>query len=144
MYYCLIIARNTLALKVMVLAIKRNLRVVRTELYGNILQRIAVLVLLGVDYENSEYNPTVDTVRFSDKISIVYSARFYYVVPNFVVAICYVKVYRTIRNHNMAAAPSSQEGNSPHGGSQEAKITSFLTTVVVGFYFCWNMLQLAA
>ena len=48
----------------------------------------------------------------------------------------YIEIYQTIRQHNTAAAPSSQGGHSSYG-VEEAKITRMLTVVVVGFYLCW-------
>ena len=157
MFYCLCIAMNTSLLNVMLLATNRYFRVIRPEMYGNIYSKkssavmaaatwIVTLVLvgvgyplLGIGYENSQSNPTYDQVRFSKKYSYIYSTTvtsFYVSVPSFVVVICYVKIYQAIRQHNTAAAPSTQEGNSPYG-VQEAKITRLLTAVIVGFYLCY-------
>ena len=64
-------------------------------------------------------------------ISIIFIA-----VPSITVVACYIKIYQTIRQHNTAAAPSSQQRLSSYG-VEEAKITRMLTVVVVGFYLCW-------
>ena len=57
-------------------------------------------------------------------------------VPSTTIVACYIEIYQTIRQHNTAAAPSSQGGHSSYG-VEEAKITRMLTVVVVGFYLCW-------
>ena len=63
-------------------------------------------------------------------------ASLYRILPVFVIVVCYVKIYKTIRYHNMEGAPSTQEGNSAYGVA-EAKITRILTAVIVGFCVCW-------
>ena len=58
-------------------------------------------------------------------------------IPSLVVVVCYVKIYRTIRQHNTSIEISSSRWRtSPHGAG-ERKVTKTLTAVVVGFYICW-------
>ena len=74
-------------------------------------------------------------------------------LPSLVIGWCYTKVFKTIRQHNSAVAPSLQpapltyqgqaEVNSLQGGTsvygvEERKITGMLTAVLVGFYICWS------
>ena len=94
--------------------------------------------LLGINYENNEFNPTSPKVALPNSIASLYAytlLHLYVIVPSLIVAFCYVKIYQTIRQHNMAAAPSSQEGNSSYG-VEEARMTRLLTVIVVGFYIC--------
>ena len=155
----LMFSLNTSLSNVMLLAMNRYFRVVRPALYGNIYSKkssavmvaatwIVTLALVGVGYplslevgsENSQSNPMVNQPRFLNKNLYIYSTiigSFYVGVSSFVVVICYVKIYQAIRQHNTAAAPSTQEGNSPYG-VEEAKITRLLTAVVVGFYLCYS------
>ena len=155
---CALLAGNTSVLNVTLLAINRYFRVVRPQMYRNIYSKkssammavvtwVVTLVLfgsfplLGFRYEVSESNPTIDKINFANAVSYIYIyaiflAILYRILPVLVIAICYVKIYKTIRQHNTASAPSTQEGNSPYG-VQEAKITGLLTAVVVGFCLCW-------
>ena len=155
---CLLLAGYTSILHVALLAINRYFRVVRPQMYRNIYSKkssammavvtwvvTVVLVssypLLGVRYEVSESNPTISKLSFGNAVSHIYIyaiflASLYRIVPVFVIVICYVKIFKTIHQHNTAAAPSTQEGNSPYG-VEEAKITRLLTAVVVGFCLCW-------
>ena len=158
MFCCLALAGYTSILNVMLLAINRYFRVVRSQMYRNIYTKkssamMAVVTWLvtlvvagsypfvGVRYEMSESNPTVDKLSFSNEVPHIHLyttiiASLYLILPVFVIVICYVKIYKTIRDHNRAAAPSTQAGNSPYG-VEEAKITRLLTAVVVGFCLCW-------
>ena len=158
MFCCLALAGYTSILNVMLLAINRYFRVVRPEKYSNIYSKkssammavvtwVVTLVLvggyplLGVRYGKNVSNPTFDKIDYSNAVSHMYlygtiMASLYLILPVFVIIICYVKIYKTIRYHNTAAAPSTQEGNSPYG-VEEAKITRLLTAVVVGFCLCW-------
>ena len=58
-------------------------------------------------------------------------------VPSLVVLICYLKIFRAIRQHNRAVASSLRLGYSSFG-VDEAKMTRTLTAVVVGFYISWS------
>ena len=71
------------------------------------------------------------------------SSKCLYIIPLISIAVsgviivaCYIKIYQTIRQHNTAAAPSSQWEHSSYE-VEEAKITRMLTVVVVRFYLCW-------
>ena len=155
-FFCsLVTSTETSTLTVMMLAINRYFRVVRPELYGNIYSKkssalmsiaawiIGLLVAVSflaakLRYENIRSHPTVHQLIFSSRISFIYVTTvsgFLIIIPCLVVAVCYVKIYKTIRFHNTATAPSSQNDNSPYG-VQEARITRLLTVVVVGFYLC--------
>ena len=152
---CLLTALFTSTSTVMLIAINRYFQVVRPELYGSIYSKkssarmsvaawVAALVLVvcrpvfGVRFENSSLNFPFVHLSFSNGFVRIYNIvvnAFYITVPNFVVAVCYWRVYKTIRHHNTAVAPSSREGNSPYGVN-EARITRLLTVVVVSFYLC--------
>ena len=152
---CLLTALFTSSSTVMLIAINRYFHVVRPEMYGNIYSKrrsarmavaawVVTLVLVvsrpffGVSFENSSPDLLFVHLSFSNGFARVYNIiinAFYATVPNFVVAACYWRVYKTVRHHNTAAAPSSLEGNSRYGVN-EAKITKLLTVVVVGFYLC--------
>ena len=156
-FWCLNSASFISILNVTLLAINRYFRVVRPQIYSNIYSKkssammaivtwVVTLVLvgliyvaLGVRYETSELNPTLKKLIILDGGSLIYSmilSILYVIVPIFVISICYVKIYKTIRHHNRAGAPSTQEGNSAYGVA-EAKITRLLTAVVIVFCLCW-------
>ena len=154
-FCCLATTTETSTLTVMMLAINRYFRVVRPELYANLYSKkssalmsiaawiVAFLVaasfpVFGARYKISSSNHTIDQLNFSSRTSFIYAVTavsLLIVVPLLVVALCYVRIYKTIRQHNTAAAPSIQEGNSPYG-VEEAKITRLITVVVVSFYLC--------
>ena len=155
--WCLNSAGFISILNVTLLAINRYFRVVRPQMYSNIYSKkssawmaivtwVVTLVLVGLSYlvlgvrfETSNINPMLKKFRFSNAVSLIYFmiiSHLYYIVPIFVIVICYVKIYKTIRHHNRAGAPSTQEGNSAYG-VEEAKITRLLTAVVVGFCLCY-------
>ena len=142
----------------MLLAINRVVSVVRPEKYTNMFSKkrsiaiaasawIVTLVtvtiesfLFGLQFQNNITVvpnlciPLISSPGVSVVITVLQNA--YIAVPSLVVAVCYVKIYRTIRQHNTAAAPPSQGAHSAYG-VEEAKITRILTIIVVGFYLCW-------
>ena len=142
---------------VMLLAINRYFRVVRPASYGTIYSKkssavmaatawivLTVIVCVGwsvLEFKCRPYpaNPTIILIVFSSGSvltihSILYCSSI--VIPGLVVTLCCVKIYQTIRHHNVAAAPSSQEGQSSYG-VEEAKITRMLTVVLIGFCLCY-------
>ena len=52
-----------------------------------------------------------------------------------VVVLCYLKIYKTIHQHNMAA--QLPKGRHRAYGVEEAKVTKVLSCAVIGFYICW-------
>ena len=61
----------------------------------------------------------------------------YIVIPSFIIILCYVKIYKTIRRHNKRSPSALQRRRTSAYGVEETKITQVLTVVVVGFYTCW-------
>ena len=152
------ISAGTSLITVMLLAINRVVCVVRPEKYTNMFSKkrsiaiaasawIVTLVtvtiesfLFGLQFQNNSTVvpalciPVISSPSVSVVITVTQNA--YIAVPSLVVAVCYVKIYRTIRQHNTAAAPPPQGAHSAYG-VEEAKITRLLTIIVVGFYICW-------
>ena len=63
----------------------------------------------------------------------------FYVVTMSLVAFCYSKVYRAIRQHNNAIVPSLQDANGIGSiRAQEIKASRVLFAAVVGFCVCWT------
>ena len=148
---------RTSMLTVMLLAINRYFRVVKPTLYRNTYTKKSSAVIavtawivsavvacvawsvLGLEFRRSSAYPTIilhvfpSTREFRIDVAV---RGFLIAVAGLVIVSCYVKIYQTIRHHNTAAAPSSQEGHSSYG-VEEAKITRILTVVLIGFYFCW-------
>lgn len=64
-----------------------------------------------------------------------------FIVPMSVVIFCYVSIYRVVRRHNAAVAPSLQ-GASNQGTltAQEIKASRILFAAVFGFCVCWTPL----
>ena len=158
-YFCLTILAGVSLATVMLLAINRYFRVVQPALYTKIFSKkrsvgiavsvwvVTIVLTTVVEFatmKQPQNFPNIESVsscfKFIQKtvlpkhygiISIIFIA-----VPSVTIVACYIKIYQTIRQHNTAAAPSSQEGHSSYG-VEEAKITRMLTVVVVGFYLCW-------
>ena len=147
----------TSVLTVMLLAINRYFRVVRPTMYRTIYSKknsafmavtawtvstVIVCVdwsVLGLEFRPYPANPTVILSMFSSaSASTIYHVlhNLSVVVPGLVITSCYVKIYQTIRYHNTAAVPSSQEGHSSYG-VEEVKITRILTVVLLGFCLCY-------
>ena len=163
-YFCIIGLAGASLWTVMLLAINRYFRVVRPALYANIFSKkrsvamavcvwvvtIAIAVVLDLTMRKQPQTFTDKSVtscyqlrkktRSSSKLYFVISMQIlsmiYIAVPSITIVSCYIKIYKTIRQHNTAAAPSSQGGHSSYG-VEEAKITRMLTVIVVGFYLCW-------
>lgn len=73
----------------------------------------------------------------SERISFVFFGSFY-IIPLLLMAFCYRSIYRVVKNHNTAVAPSLREGNGQ--GiiiSHEIKTSRVLFVAVVGFFICW-------
>ena len=156
---------------VMLLAINRYFRVVRPALYTNIfskkrsiamavcawLTKTAITVVLDLTTREQPGKLSDESVKScyqlrkktggSSKlyfhITVQILSMIYIAVPSVTIVACYMKIYKTIRQHNTAAAPSSQGGHSSYG-VEEAKITRMLTVVVVGFYLCWLPLLISS
>ena len=141
----------------MFLAINRYIRVVRPALYANIFSKkrsvaMAVCVLIaailsvtlvvlitGNKYQTFTIQPAscfqflADNIqpKLYDALALVYIT-----IPSVVVIVCYINIYRFVRNHN-ASAPELSQGSNVAYGVEEARVTKILTVVVVGFYLCW-------
>ena len=156
-YFCWSILGAVSLLTVMLLAINRFVRVTRPVLYPRIYSKkrsivtigctwvvsIVVVVVLffvtGIQFRTSINQPTFCLWYFSDtsgSITVTVVRSLYISVCSLVVIVCYIKIYRVIRQHNISVAPSTQGGNSVLG-VEEAKMTRILTAVVVGFYLCY-------
>ena len=64
----------------------------------------------------------------------------YFVFPMAVAAFSYYKVFKSIRLHNLAVAPSFQQTAANNQGTvsvQEIKLSKSLAFVMAGFVFCW-------
>ena len=144
-------------LTVMLLAINRYFLVARPTVYRTIYSKkssafmavtawtvstVIVCVdwpVLGLEFRPYPANPTLVSLMFSSASAstiyrVLYSSSI--AIPALVITSCCMKIYQTIRHHNSAAAPSSQEGHSSYG-VEEAKITRILTVVLVGFCLCY-------
>ena len=140
---------------VVLLAINRYVRVVRPALYANIFSKkrsvtllvcvwIATITLTAVSIIVSQKEPQTVTVESANCDQLINNVRSKHSLVIYIITIavscivlaCYIKIYQTIRDHNTAAAPSSQGGHSDYR-VEESKVTRMLTVVVVGFYLCW-------
>ena len=148
----------TSVLTVMLLAINRYFRVARPTLYRTVYSKknsavmavtawiVSIVVVcvgwpvLGLEFRPYPGNPTLVLPMFSSASAAasfgVLLRTSSLVVSGPVITSCYLRIYQTIRHHNSAAAPSSQEGHSSYG-VEEAKITRILTVVLIGFYLCY-------
>lgn len=64
----------------------------------------------------------------------------YFVFPMSVAVFSYYKVFKSIRSHNLAVAPSFQQTTANNQGTvsvQEIKLSKSLAFVMAGFVFCW-------
>ena len=158
-YFCAFTLAGISLLTVMLLAINRYFCVVRHAIYRSIFSKkhsvamvlcvwvvtIALETVVGLVTTRQPLKvTTIESVlscnqffqkTVSFKLYIIISLIFI-VIPSLTIVACYIKIYQTIRQHNTAAAPSSQGGHSSYG-VEEAKITRMLTVLVVGFYFSW-------
>ena len=60
-----------------------------------------------------------------------------FIPPILLTAFCYSRVYRVIRQHNNAVAPSLREANSQGTRTQEIKTCRVLFAAVFGYFICW-------
>ena len=151
------ILTSTSSATVMLIAVNRYFRVVRPTLYRSIYSKKTSAIMavtagivsavtvgvsfyvLGIQYQPYPANPTILLPVFLSRNAATFFVLLYSIiigVHSFIIIICSVKIYQTIRHHNTAAAPSSQGGHSSYG-VEEAKITRILTVVLVGYYICW-------
>ena len=143
-------------LTMMLLAINRYVRVVRPALYNNIFSKkrsialavsawatslVTALVLFLVtrmQFETYAIQPTLCYQSFpsASLSSITIGTQSIHIaVPSVIVVLCYLKIYKTIHQHNMAA--QSPQGRHCAYGLEEEKVTRVLSVAVVGFYICW-------
>ena len=156
-FICGYILASTSVLTIMLLAINRYLHVTRAALCRLVYTKrrslrmtvsawtVSVVVVMvmffisGIQFQRDSIKPSLCLWVFSKRSGPIIVR----VVPNIiitvcslVIAVCSVKVYHTIRQHNITVSPSSEVKHSPLGVEQ-AKVTRILTAVVVGFYICF-------
>ena len=155
--YCGYILASTSLLTMMLVAINRYFRVVRPTLYSKIYSKKSSTVMAvaawivsivtfvvglhvsGIHFRPYPANPSILLPVFPSSSALSFYISVYglfFGVTSFVITVCCVRIYQTIRRHNIAAASSLQEGHSSYG-VEEAKITKMLAVVVIGFYICW-------
>ena len=159
--------------------VNRYVRVVKPSLYPKIFTKrnaslmtaaawvVTFLVcstgfsFIEMDFITFKENPTICKPVSSHQSSWDFfnASRISYVLlPSVVIGWCYTKVFKRIRQHNSAVAPSLQPAaaatcenpnhvvmNSFQGGTsvhgvEETKITIIFAAVLVGFYVCWSPL----
>lgn len=149
---------GTSLLTVMLLAINRYFRVVRSSVYPKVFSKkgciimaisawivtIAVVIALffatGVQFQTLALQPAFCLRTFSDTGGAVLFGvvhNLYIAAPSMVIVFCYARIYQSIRRHNAAAILSPKGRGKSAYGVQEKKMTRMLTVVVVGFYLCW-------
>ena len=145
-------------LTVMLLSVNRYFRVVQPRLYANsfskrrsltmvisvwiivILIMAIVLSVTGMQFEVNTMQPNLCFLPKRDLSAFVLYGVVHSVfifVPSLVNIMCYVQIYRAIRQHNAASTSSLSQKKKSSYGVKEAKITKTITIVVVGFYCCW-------
>ena len=155
--YCGYILGSTSLLTMMLVAINRYFRVVRPTLYSKIYSKKSSTVMAvtawivsivtfvvglhvsGIHFRPYPANPSILLPVFPTSSALTFYISVYslfFGVTSFVITACCLRIYQTIRRHNIAAASLSQEGHSSYG-VEEAKITKMLAVVVIGFYICW-------
>ena len=148
---------TTSLVTVALVAINRYFRVVRPTLYRTIYSKKSSIIMaatvwivsavvfsvgfrvFGIHFQSHRANPAILSPKFPRRKTLTFYVAvtsLFISVVGFTIITCYVKIYQTIRHHNTAAAPSSQEGYSSYG-VEEAKITRILTVVLIGFCICW-------
>ena len=159
-FYCANLLAGTSLMTIMLVAVNRYVRVVRSNLYQNIFSKTSATVMAvgawilpslimsallfimtntDVGTQTFHVYPASCYQLFTKEgpsklfsmISIAYAA-----TVSAVTVTCYVKIYQKIRHHNGEVAPSSQGGHSAYG-VKEAMITKMLGVVVVAFFLCW-------
>ena len=146
-------------LTVMLLAINRYFRVVRPAMYRKLFtKKRSVTMIICAWVVPITQDTVVGLVTIKQPLKVtpiesVFSCNQFFqnagsfkpytiisiifiVIPSLIIVACYSRIYQIIRQHNTAAAPSSQGGQSSYG-VEEAKITRMLTAVIVAFYFSW-------
>ena len=143
-YFCWSILGAVSLLTVMLLAInryskKRSIVTIGCTWVVSIVVVVVLFFVTGIQFRTSINQPTFCLWYFSDtsgSITVTVVRSLSISVCSLVVIVCYIKIYRVIRQHNTSVAPSTQGGNSVLG-VEEAKMTRILTAVVVGFYLCY-------
>ena len=140
-------------------AFNRYMRIVHTNRYNTLFSRFKSRILLGTfciivasyiaipgltGLQNFEFVPeyaTCHVTHASEEGMIVHYCIvvfFFLVFPFSLATFCYVKVFRTIKNHNLEVAPNLQSRiRDAHITAQEIKISKSLFVVVLGFGMCW-------
>ena len=140
-------------------AFNRYVRIVHTNRYNNIFSRfksriiLASLCVIIASYiaipgltglQNFEFVPEYATCHIthaSEEVMIVHYCVvvfFFLIFPFSLATFCYVKVFRTITQHNLEVAPNLQSRiRDAQITTQEIKISKSLFVVVLGFGICW-------
>ena len=61
----------------------------------------------------------------------------YTILPMAFIAVCYYKVFRTVKQHVTATKNTIRSRQSKGLSSEEVRMTKMLLVLVVGFVFCW-------
>ena len=119
---------------------KRSITMVVGAWIVSIPSTIVLFYVSGIQFQTLDYQPSFCLWEYSDTsgtLIVTVGQMILIVVPNAVIIVCYVKIYRTIRQHNANVAPSTQGGGPSALGVEEAKMTRILTAVVIGYNICW-------
>ena len=142
------------------IAVNRYIRVVKPSLYPKIYTKrsaaimvvsvwvITILIglvafsLLGVKFRHINPNPVICSIIYSNKTDIAFYTFvivLYNVPTSLVIAVCYILLYRKIRQHNVTMRrPSVVCKASGMRGVEESVMTKMFAAVLVGFYLCWT------
>lgn len=81
---------------------------------------------------------TFDPERRLGKITYTFFLLMIYtILPMTLIAVCYYKVFRTVKQHAAAAKNTIRSHQSGGLSSEEVRMTKMLLVLVVGFVICW-------
>lgn len=81
---------------------------------------------------------TFDPDRRLGKITYTFFLLIIYtILPMALIAVCYYKVFRTVKQHAKATKNTIRSRQSKGLSSDEVRMTKMLLVLVVGFVFCW-------
>ena len=163
-YYAACVSLHTMGL----IAVNRYFKVVKPllhrKIYGVkntvlicvspwITAMVSIVIILGffdmqigyshipVEVDNKKYIVicSADAVSTSSSVFLLVLVFVYVILPSIIMPVCYVCVFRKLRQHNNRVAPSLHTGSlqSVSNSVEEVKVTKTVVAVVVGFYVCW-------